>query len=75
MVKWLISQGCDTNIQDSDSSTALHYAVTCDYIDIVKVLLVEGKADVDVRDGDGCTALELCETDELRSCFGSKKQV
>lgn len=61
-VAWLIAQKIDLNAVDKYNYTALKWAVTSDQIppkqqlDIVK-LLVEAKADLNIRDKTGKTAL------------------
>lgn len=60
MVEFLLEYGADVNAEDSQSRTALHYAVSATNayrdVDIVELLLEYG-AEVDTRDNEGRTPL------------------
>uniref|UniRef100_A0A453DH89 Uncharacterized protein n=1 Tax=Aegilops tauschii subsp. strangulata TaxID=200361 RepID=A0A453DH89_AEGTS len=49
------------HIQDNEGQTALHYAVLCEREDIAE-LLVKHHADLQIKDGDGNTAQDLCSS-------------
>jgi ankyrin repeat protein len=57
VVRWLIKQGADCNIRYSNDQTALHYAVTKGSLDVVRALVEEGGASLDLRDDCGRTAI------------------
>ena len=57
--KWLLDHGADVNAQRVDGQTALHSAAFRGHLDIVRMLVLEHKADVSVRDVEGCTPLSL----------------
>ena len=56
VIKWLIQHGTDCNAEDSNGQTPLLLAVTEGLFDVVRVLVEEGGASVEVCDNDGRTA-------------------
>jgi hypothetical protein len=58
VVRWLIKHGADCNTRYNDGQTPLFYAVTEGSLDVVRVLVEEGGASVDVRDDCGRTAID-----------------
>ena len=60
LVEELIKNKVKLNIADQNQTTALHYAVTFSYIDIVK-LLVNAKADSSLKDNRGNSALDYAK--------------
>lgn len=60
------------NIQDSDGQTPLHYAVTCEYEDIVDLLLAAG-ARTDIPDSSGETA-EQAASGEIKQRIQKAKR-
>ena len=50
VIRWLIQHGADCNIRYSDGKTPLFHAVTETSLDVVRTLVEEGGASVDVRD-------------------------
>lgn len=58
LVKILVDQGADVNIQDEDGETALHYAVRFKDGETVKFLIDHG-AHIHIQNKDGNTALDL----------------
>ena len=62
-VKQLLSGGADVNAKDTDDAigmTPLHFAVANSHNEIVEMLLVN--AGVNVKTGNGLTALDLAES-------------
>ena len=57
IIEMLLEKNADTNIADSNGTTALHYATLFKQPDIVK-LLVKAGAKTDVKDGRGQSALD-----------------
>ena len=57
IVKLLIENNADLNIQDNYGETALMRAAWWGYTEIVKLLLIENKADLNITDNYGKTAL------------------
>lgn len=53
-IKELLSSGTDVNFQDIDNRTALHVAACQGFCDVAELLL-EGGAEVDVKDRWGST--------------------
>lgn len=47
--------------QDNEGQTPLHYAAVCDR-EAIAELLVKHNADKDVKDNDGNTPVDLCES-------------
>jgi ankyrin repeat protein len=60
-IRWLIQHGADCNTVDSDGQTPLLLAVTEGLPDVVRVLVEEGGASVEVCDNDGRTAIDLAK--------------
>ena len=58
VVKWLIQQGADCNTRYSDGQTPLFHAVTRLSLDVVRALVEEGSASLDIRDDKGRTAID-----------------
>ncbi|XP_030748449.1 KN motif and ankyrin repeat domain-containing protein 2 [Sitophilus oryzae] len=59
MVKMLLEEGADINIQDEDGSTALMCAAEHGHIEIVKHFLSQPDCDSSITDVDGSTALKI----------------
>jgi ankyrin repeat protein len=64
-IRWLIKHGADCNARYSDGQTALHYAVTVGSLNIVRALVEEGGASLDVRDDCGRTAIDWAKYQSL----------
>jgi len=60
-IRWLIQYGVDCNNADSDGQTPLFLAVSEGLPDVVRVLVEEGGASVEVSDNDGRTAIDLAK--------------
>jgi len=60
-IGWLIQKGSDCNTVDSHGHTPLLLAVSEGLPDVVRVLVEEGGASVEVRDNDGRTAIDLAK--------------
>jgi ankyrin repeat protein len=58
VIGWLIQHGADCNTRYSDGKTPLFHAVTESSLDVVRALVVEGGASVDVRDDDDRTVID-----------------
>ncbi|XP_076272555.1 acyl-CoA-binding domain-containing protein 6-like [Rhynchophorus ferrugineus] len=58
ILKMLVEDGYDFNLQDKDKQTPLHYAASCGHEDCVKFLLSCG-ALIDIVDVDGCKAVDV----------------
>jgi len=58
VVKWLIQHGADCNTPYSDGHKPLLHAVTESSLDVVRALLEEGGASVDIRDYCGGTVTD-----------------
>lgn len=56
--KLLLSHGADVDLQDHIGQTALMYATRWGFLDMVKFLVIEGKARTDIRNNHGKTAAE-----------------
>ncbi|RNA31286.1 acyl- -binding domain-containing 6 [Brachionus plicatilis] len=69
MVKFLLKQKADVNLQDADGQTCLHYAVSCEHAEIVKILLKESKIDVTIQDSDGLSAKDLATNKDILVIF------
>ncbi|KAM9841637.1 KN motif and ankyrin repeat domain-containing protein 1b [Aulostomus maculatus] len=59
MVKALLAQGAETNLQDDEGSTALMCASEHGHADIVKLLLAQPDCDATLTDSDESTALSI----------------
>jgi ankyrin repeat protein len=58
VVKWLIQHGADCNTGYCNGQTLLFHAVTRSSLDVVRALVEEGGASLDVRDDYGRTAID-----------------
>ena len=65
MVKYLTESGADLNKQDTDGQTCLHFAVSCDYVDIVKYLIENKNIDVNRADNDGQKPIDISQNQEI----------
>jgi ankyrin repeat protein len=68
VVKWLIKHGADCNTRYSDGQTALHYAVTEGSLVVVRAVVEEGGASLDVRNDCGRTVIDWandCASDQF----------
>lgn len=66
IVKILCEQGADIDsIASQDKQSCLIYAVTKNYIEIVKTLLASG-ANINYKDNDGLNAFDHCSNDEIK---------
>lgn len=59
VVLLLINKGCKVNLLDNDRNTALHYAASMGYEDIVEALL-QSNAETNIKNYLGRTAADLC---------------
>lgn len=66
IVKMLIDNGCDLNLQDKDGDTALTTAAITEGYDIVK-MLVEANANVTIKNKDGNTAFTIAYLNRNRN--------
>ena len=57
IVEMLLARNADTNIADTNGTTALHYAIFFKQLDIVKLLAKAG-AKSDIKDGRGQSAMD-----------------
>ena len=57
VVRVLLSQGADVNVQNKDKSTLLHLASRVDRVEVVRVLLEHG-ADMEAKDRNNFTPIE-----------------
>jgi ankyrin repeat protein len=66
MITWLIKHGADCNTRYSNGQTPLLYAVNKGSLDVVRALVEEGGASLDVRDDCGRTVIDwakFCASD------------
>ena len=61
VIKLLIQHGADCNTRYSDGKTPSFHAVTESSLDVVRALVEEGGALVDVRDDDNRTVIDWME--------------
>jgi ankyrin repeat protein len=60
-IRFLIKHGADCNIKYTDDQTPLFHAVAEGPLGVVRVLVEEGGASMDVRDNCGRTAIDLAK--------------
>ena len=58
VIRWLVQHGADCNTRYSDGKTPLFHAVSEGCLDVVRALVEEGGASVDVRDDEGRTVFD-----------------
>jgi ankyrin repeat protein len=68
IIKLLLENNADVNIQTIYKKTPLHEAVEKGHLEIVKVLLSHG-ADTTLQNHHDETALDLAQTDEMKNLF------
>ncbi|KAH3668869.1 hypothetical protein OGAPHI_002624 [Ogataea philodendri] len=61
LLRYLISQGGDINVQDSDGDTPLHHAES---VEVAKVLVEELNADYKLKNNDGLTPAKYQEEEQ-----------
>jgi len=69
VLEFLISIGADVNIADNNNATPLHYAAQSfmgDSIKAISCLIEAGRANLDAKNKDGKTPLDLAYTDEKK---------
>ena len=66
----LTQTSLDVNGVDSDGQSALHYASSCGHVEVVKSLLKHG-VDVELRDMDGMSAMDVCDDDEIKQLLNN----
>jgi ankyrin repeat protein len=61
IVRFLISKNCDINFPDSNGRTAVFTATSKFNLDIIKILVLEGDADVNIEDNHGISPFfDIC---------------
>lgn len=73
MVQYLVDMKADLNMQDTDGQTALHYAASCEHVDIVKFLLKNKDINIDLLDSDELTASQSTDNKEIADLFENLK--
>ena len=71
-IKLLLTAGADINAQLHNKQTPLHCAALCNSIEALQTLLAHG-ADPSIRDDDGHTASELCNTKKAAKLLSGDK--
>ncbi|WP_342220345.1 ankyrin repeat domain-containing protein [Rickettsiella endosymbiont of Miltochrista miniata] len=76
IVKYLLDKGADVNAREgADHWTALHLAVKGGHIEVVNILLECKDIDLNLKDKDGKTALDLAVGDEaIEKLLNERKQ-
>ena len=71
ILEFLLENGADVNAQDEDGQTCLHYAVSCDYVDLVKALVAQThqKIDFGLKDSSEQTAIEITTNQEIKDAL------
>lgn len=70
IVKYLIEDlGADVNKQDGEGQTCLHYAVSCEHIELVKYLTSLPNMNKEISDNDGLRAVDLTQDGEMVQLF------
>ena len=64
MVKIFLDFGANVDAKNQMGKTALHFAAEQRNFDIIKLLIVKGKADVNAKDIDGYTSLYIASGNE-----------
>ncbi len=69
-VQLLLDHGANVDLQDNEGRTALHRAINkCPWsMDIVSMLVEQGKANTSIGDNFGYTALHIAALEELEQC-------
>lgn len=67
-VKHLIKRGANVNAVDTDNATAVIHACRVGALNVVKILVEDGKADVTTIDKMGCSALDEADKMNMWEC-------
>ena len=73
VVRWLIQHGADCNTRYSEGKTPLFHAATESSLDVVRALVEEGGASLDIRDNNNETATDWAKR-QLRDTNDEKGQ-
>lgn len=65
IVKYLIELGADPNLQDTDGQSCLHYAVSCEHLEIIKYLVENKNVNLNLSDKDGSKPIDLATKQEI----------
>ena len=68
MLRLFTEKGTDVNSTDKQGNSALHWSCQFSMVETSQYLLSTG-CDSSLKNSDGKTALELCEEEDVRSCF------
>lgn len=68
IVEYLLSQKVNVNCTDCNGKTALHYASSKGYQDLLLLLVTDADIDVNIQDKNGNTALHMAATYGHESC-------
>ena len=70
MLRLFTEKGTDVNSTDKQGNSALHWSCQFGMAETSRYLLsVAAGCDSSLKNSDGKTALELCEEEDVRSCF------
>ncbi|ORX43535.1 ankyrin [Hesseltinella vesiculosa] len=71
----LIRLGALVNIADPTGNTPLHFAAEFGAVpEVLEVLVIEGNADLNLKNKKQQTPLDICKTEEIRKCLLSLEQ-
>jgi acyl-CoA-binding protein len=71
IVKYLLEAQAQVNVRDNDGQTCLHYASSCEHVDIVRLLVIDGGGggsqlvDKSIADNEGLRAIDLTENAKI----------
>jgi acyl-CoA-binding protein len=65
LVKYLLDNNANPNQQDIDGQTCLHYAVSCEHLEIIKLLCSSNSMNLDLADNEGLRPIEMTNNTEI----------
>ena len=72
IVEFLVASQADLNKQDADGQTCLHYAVSCEHLNLIKYLLSLKNLNIDLADNENQKPVDLTQNKEILACFNQK---
>ena len=71
IVKFLVEAGANVNAQDAEGQTCLHYAVSCENLDVCKYLCQVKALNRSLRDNENARPFDLTKKKEFISLLSS----
>ncbi|XP_030386751.1 acyl-CoA-binding domain-containing protein 6 isoform X2 [Scaptodrosophila lebanonensis] len=73
IIEYLVARGVSVNQRDAEQQTPLHYAASCGHVEAVRLLL-SLEADMELRDVDEQTCIDVADDEEIRRMLQGERQ-